>query len=98
MKILITAIENKKMENWDNEKKLTVLAETRDALCDAFSDAKRRRKSDNFSWSVRIESEKNMALLAEALVKVMDKIDVLEESRTPAQGTRVVKRNPANRR
>ena len=86
------------MEDWSSEKKLGVLAETRDALCEAFSDARQRQKSGNFSYEAKMKSEKNMALLAEALVKVMDKIDDMEEKQNPAQGARVIKRNTANNR
>ncbi len=86
------------MENWNNEKKLALLAEVRDTLCDAFTNANHRREGHYESQAGRNDAEKNVALIASALVKVLDKMDNLEEQKNPAQGARVIKRNAANNR
>ena len=86
------------MEDWNAEKKLAVLADVRDTLCAAFTDAKARRKSPAESYASRHDAERNVALIADALVNVLDKIDDIEDKQNPAQGHRVVKRNSANNR
>lgn len=86
------------MENWNTEKKMTVLGEVRDALCDAFDDARTRRTALHQSYAAQQDAIQNIASLANALVKVLDKIDDFEKKQNPGQGARVIQRKSANNR